>query len=107
MQFILDTRADHLFYDHPMSTIACLAWGWLVWDARDLPISSPWREDGPMLQVEFLRQSRDGRMTLVLDASARAAPSLWTVMSDRDVPMARDALRRREGVSKARAVEIA
>lgn len=88
-----------------MSEIACLGWGSLIWDTRDLPIFGPWRADGPMVQVEFLRRSRDGRMTLVLDSSAQAAPSLWTLMSDHDAALARQALRRREGVSEARAAE--
>ena len=90
-----------------MSRIACVGWGSLIWDTRDLLILGAWREDGPMVQVEFLRQSRDGRITLVLNSSARAVPSQWALMPNTDITSALEALRRREGVSKARSAEIA
>jgi hypothetical protein len=49
--------------------IAILAWGSLVWDPRELALaeSSEWKTDGPALQIEFSRISRDGRLTLVID----------------------------------------
>jgi len=46
--------------------IAVIAWGSLVWDPRDLDIEPEWREDGPLLPVEFARFSGRERLTLVL-----------------------------------------
>ena len=86
-----------------MPLIACLGWGSLIWDPRELPIRRQWFTDGPMAPVEFLRQSRDGRMTLVIDASAAKVRTLWAVMDAAEIPVAREALRLREGISQERA----
>jgi hypothetical protein len=79
--------------------IACLGWGSLVWDPRELPIHGRWFEDGPLLPIEFARQSQDGRLTLVLVPGYEAkVRSLWTLFSVGTVDDAREALRRRERV---------
>jgi|SRR5208337_68811 len=81
--------------------IACLGWGSLIWDPRGLPVREKWFEDGPLLPIEFARQSSDGRLTLVLFPTQETkVRSLWAPFSTGSVHEAREALRKREGVLK-------
>jgi hypothetical protein len=85
--------------------IVCIGWGSLIWDRRNLDVDGLWRVDGPMLPVEFARQSSDGRITLVLGRGFAPVPALWSVFNTRDLAEARESLRVREDIPRSRAAE--
>lgn len=77
--------------------IGCLGWGSLVWNPENLLIQREWFNDGPMLPIEFLRQSVNGRLTLVIHESAKPVRALWALMSTDDIDKAKESLNIREG----------
>lgn len=82
--------------------IACLGWGSLLWDPQDLLIDKQWNINGPMLPIEFCRQSGNGRLTLVIDQDSEPIKVLWSLMITRDLELAIESLRAREGIPKGR-----
>lgn len=85
--------------------IACIGWGSLIWDGRNLDVDGEWRADGPMLPVEFARQSSNGRITLVLGRGFAHVPALWSAFNTHDLAEARESLREREEIPRSRAAE--
>lgn len=81
-------------------TIACLGWGSLIWAPGNLPVEKEWFEDGPKIRIEFTRQSKDGRLTLVIVPNAPEVSSLWAIMTVGDIADARASLKEREGTPK-------
>ena len=80
--------------------IACLGWGSLIWRPEGLKIQNKWFEDGPILPIEFTRQSKDGRMTLIIDKQAKPVRVLWALMHIDKLPEAVESLMMREGTKK-------
>lgn len=78
--------------------IACLGWGALIWDTGSLPIQGDWNTDGPLLPIEFARESEDGRITLVISPVETHVTTLWASMSTSDIITARQALAKREKI---------
>ena len=79
-----------------MPRIAYLAWGSLIWDRRDLTIRGDWSLEGPLVRIEFLRESQCKRITLVLHHEADPVQGLWALASEDDPALAVKSLQRRE-----------
>lgn len=76
--------------------IACIGWGSLIWNPEDLKICNKWFQDGPILPIEFTRQSEDGRITLIIDSIANPVRTLWALMTTDDLKDAIESLKERE-----------
>lgn len=82
--------------------IACLGWGSLIWRPKNLLIRREWFSDGPLLRVEFVRQSENGRLTLVISENAKPVRTLWALMATEDLDEAKNSLGIREGIPRSR-----
>lgn len=92
--------------DKAAGAIACIGWGSLIWDPRDLPMRGQWHDDGPLLPVEFARESgakagqRGDKITLVICENTPRVRTLWTLLEVTDLTTARQRLAKREGIAK-------
>ena len=79
--------------------IAILGWGSLIWLPKDLKFdtNSGWKENGPVLPIEFARISKDGRLTLVITPNGTEVPTLYSVSSFDSLDLAVLNLAVREG----------
>lgn len=75
---------------------ACIGWGSLIWKNGSLPNFGGWHPDGPMLPVEFARESADRRITLVICKGGQDVRTLWTLLNAEDIVTAREQLGLRE-----------
>ncbi|MGR3301299.1 MAG: hypothetical protein ACUZ8I_02235 [Candidatus Scalindua sp.] len=83
--------------------IAILAWGSLIWDKRELKISSDWSKDGIKLPIEFSRISQDGRLTLVIDEDyGTLVDTYWAISRSSGIEESIEDLRQREGTINKR-----
>lgn len=79
--------------------IACIAWGSLLWEPGPLKLASGWRPDGPLLPLEFVRDSDDSdELALVLHEPAPPMPTWWALLDTTDLDAAREMLRQREKI---------
>src|SRR5262245_47092747 len=78
--------------------VVCIGWGSLVWRPEGFPALSTWKQDGPLLPIEFARQSRRGEITLVITPGTPPVPTLWSALGVKTLDQAREALRLREGI---------
>ena len=85
-------------------TIACLGWGSLIWKPGTLPIRAQWNEDGPMLPIEFARQSDNSTVSLVLVSDARPVQTLWVELDVASIEDARNQLSKRERTPTTRPI---
>lgn len=84
--------------------IACLGWGSLLWNPDRLPLDGDWREDGPILPIEFARVSGRGRITLVVTDRGAPVRTLWVPLAVATLDEATAALAEREGVRTTRPI---
>jgi hypothetical protein len=79
--------------------IAILGWGSLIWQPKDLKFDANigWKEDGPVLPIEFARISKGGRLTLVITPHGTKVPTLYCISSFDAINVAISNLKKREG----------
>jgi hypothetical protein len=78
--------------------IACLGWGSLIWKSEDLAVASKWFDDGPLLPIEFARESDGGELATVLCEDTPDVRVLWAYLATSSLDEAREQLRVREGI---------
>lgn len=67
------------------SRIVIVGWGSLIWNPGNLEAEGQWKNDGPILPIEFSRLSIDGRLTLVIDPKTVGSNRLPVNIGGKDV----------------------
>ena len=64
-----------------MPVTAILAWGSLTWEPKTLEFHKAfgWKNDGPVLPIEFARISKNGRLTLVITENGTPITTYFTI----------------------------
>lgn len=78
--------------------IACLAWGSLLWKTGPLRLASGWKDDGPLLPIEFARVGDKGELSTAIVEGAALQKTWWALLEDERLATAREALREREAI---------
>ncbi len=79
--------------------IVCIAWGSLLWKPGPLKLASGWHPGGPLLPLEFARDSDDSdELALVLCPGAPLMPTYWAYVDAPDLDAARAMLAAREKI---------
>lgn len=94
-----------------MGGIAVLGWGSLIWDRDGLPVDLPedheWYPDGPVLPIEFVRQSNEGHLTLVIwEGAGKRIKTRWAPLKVGNLEEAILSLREREGRTPKTGIRI-
>lgn len=76
--------------------IACVGWGSLIWDPRTLSYLGDWKFDGPILPLEFARESDGQKITLVICPDVTRVTTRWVLMNVPSLHAARENLGLRE-----------
>lgn len=76
--------------------IACIGWGSLVHSPGHLRFRAGWHYDGPLLPVEFARESGGKRITLVLCPGVPNVQTCWTLRNVLHIESAKQSLGLRE-----------
>ncbi|QGZ37866.1 hypothetical protein IP92_03059 [Pseudoduganella flava] len=83
--------------------IVCIAWGSLLWQPGPLKLASGWHPGGPLLPLEFVRDSDDSaELALALCPGAAPVPTYWAYLDTGDLDTARAMLRQREKITPGR-----
>ena len=69
-------------------------------------LAGDWQADGPFLPVEYCRQSKDGRLTLVVTEQAPSLRVLWSATTAADIDVTIRELAAREGCSVDRIAAV-
>lgn len=79
--------------------IVCIAWGSLLWKPGPLKLASGWHPGGPLLPLEYARDSDDSaELALVLCPGVPSVPTYWAYLDTPDLDAARAMLAAREKI---------